>query len=277
MLLPNFIFAGAPKSASSTLFEYIKQHPDIYMCPIKEPFFFDFNYEKGIDWYQSLFSNYQGEKIIGEATVWYMRWKSVPQRIYQTIPNSKFLFVLRNPIERAFSNYQMDLFGGKYTLDQTFGYVIRNEFKDSSIDRTIVSSGFYYEQLKRFEEYFDPSNFLIILYEDLKNDLRAVEKKIYEFLDVDSNFQAINPDNRMIGRCLKNEKLLIKLSQLPGFNKIWQKHRQFRKLFIYENSTINKQKIATMSKEDREYLNFVYAKHNDLLSKYINQDLSHWQ
>jgi hypothetical protein len=195
-LLPNFIFAGAPKSASSTLFEYIKQHPDIYMCPIKEPFFFDFNYEKGIDWDQNLFIDYQGQKIIGEATVWYMRWKSVPQRIYEIIPNVKFLFVLRNPIDRAFSNYQMDLQGGKYTPEQTFSYVIRNEAKDSSIDRTIVSAGFYYQHIKNFEQYFNRENFLFILYEELKRDIRLVEKKIYDFLEVDSNFAASGVINK---------------------------------------------------------------------------------
>lgn len=163
MTLPNFIFAGAPKSGSSTVFEYIRQHPDIYMSEVKEPFFFDFNYDKGLAHYETFFQNYKGEKIIGEATVWYMSWKKATQRIYETIPDAKLLFILRNPIERAFSDYCMNLRGGHYTPNQTFGYVIRNEQNISKLNRRIVSGGFYYQHLKRFEQYFPRENMLIIL------------------------------------------------------------------------------------------------------------------
>jgi hypothetical protein len=276
-LLPNFIFAGAPKSASSTLFEYIKQHPDIYMCPVKEPFFFDFNYEKGINWYQNLFSSYQGQKIVGEATVWYMRWKVVPQRIHEIIPNTKFLFVLRNPVERAFSNYQMDLIGGKYTLDQTFGYVIRNEHQDSKIDRTIVSSGFYHQHFLNFENYFDRDKFLIILYDDLKQDIFAVTKKVYNFLGVDPNFKPESVANRMIGSYVNHKKLITLLAKLPFFNNLWQRSRHFRSLFIRKNSKLNQDEIPQISNEDRQYLNELYKTHNQLLSQYLNIDLSHWK
>lgn len=182
MVLPNFIFAGASKSGSSTLFEHIKQHPDICISSVKEPFFFDFNYRKGLEYYESLFLHHKGEKAVGEATVWYMSWQSVPKRMYDSLPDVKLLLVLRNPIERAFSNYLMDLRAGHYTPQQTFGHVIRNEKNVKGIDRRIVSGGFCYEHLKRFEKYFPQNQMLVVLYEDLKHNPQQVCSKVYSFL-----------------------------------------------------------------------------------------------
>ena len=94
MPLPTFILAGAPKAGSSAFWHYIRQHPDIYLPDEKEPFFFDFNFEKGLDWYESKFDGHNGEAAIGEATVWYMRWRSVPERIHSLLPDVKLIFLL---------------------------------------------------------------------------------------------------------------------------------------------------------------------------------------
>lgn len=272
MVLPNFIIAGAPKSATSTLYEYIKQHPDIYMSPVKEPFFFDFNYKKGIDFYESFFEGHNGEKAIGEATVWYMSWKSVPERIYTVIPEVKLIFILRNPVERAFSNYLMDLRSGRYTPKQTFGYVIRNETKISGIGRRIVSGGFYYQHLKRFENYFSRENMLILLYDDFKKDVRLVEKSIYNFLSVDPNFKADKPSNKMEAEYLYNNELLTKVSKsFTPFNYYWSKSRHFRKMFMHKSTKRNQMSIS-----DREYLHSVYDEENKKLEKYLGVDLSGW-
>ena len=267
MVLPNFIFAGAPKSGSSSLFEYIRQHPDICMSDVKEPFFFDFNYEKGLQYYGDFFKHHNGEKIVGEATVWYMSWPSVSKRMYETIPNVKLMFVLRNPIDRAFSNYMMDLRGGHYTPAQTFGYVIRNESRAKGLARRIVSGGFYYQHLKHFEEYFRRDQFLIIPYQDLKQDLRAVERKVYKFLDVDHSFQATASQNRMIAPYQVTPEILARVSdKLPLFNFLWKKSRHFRDIFYDFN---NKQKNA-MKPADRNFLEETYAEQNALLEKHFN-------
>ena len=273
MTLPNFIFAGAPKSGSSTLFEYIRQHPDIYMSVIKEPFFFDFNYEKGVSYYEDFFKQHNQEKIVGEATVWYMSWPNVPKRIYKTIPNVKLLFVLRNPIDRAFSNYLMDLRSGYYTPQQTFGYVIRNEKSVPGLDRRIVSGGFYYQHIKQFEQYFDRQRMLILLYDDLKQDIRSVERCVYQFLDINLDFQAQVNKNYMVAPYLCNQSLLMLFSQyLPLFDAAWQKSRHFRDLFL-DNKTKKKNVI---NREDRDYLCQVYKEQNKLLEDYLERDLSHW-
>ena len=273
MVLPNFIFAGAPKSGSSTLFEYIKQHPDICMSKVKEPFFFDFNYYKGTRYYESIFDHYQGEKIIGEATVWYMSWQSVPERMYELLPNAKLLFVLRNPTERAFSNYLMDLRSGRYVPQQTFGYVIKNEKKIKGLDRRIVSGGLYYTHLARFEQYFPRDQMLIILYDDLKQNMQETCRRIYEFLDVDISFRSSIKKKYMTNPYLSNiERLAYISNNTPLFNYAWKQSKQFRNSFFDFSS----RKKNVIDDEDKRYLLSVYQNDNSLLEKHLDADLSHW-
>ncbi|MCU0527096.1 MAG: sulfotransferase domain-containing protein [Elainella sp. Prado103] len=272
MILPNFIIAGAPKSATSTLYEYLKQHPDIFMSPVKEPFFFDFNFERGIEYYAKFFEKYNGETAIGEATVWYMSWAAVPERIYQTIPDVKLIFILRDPVERAFSNYLMDLRSGHYTPKQTFGYVIRNEGKVSGIDRRIVSGGFYYRHVKRFEQYFSRKNMLFIVYDDFKSNIREVEKSVYRFLEVDDSFAAESPPNKMVGEYIRHQELLIHCSaSFPPFNYCWSRSRHFRQIFLNKSSQRN-----LINSVDRKYLLDVYLEENQRLAEYLNVNLDAW-
>lgn len=274
MILPNFIFAGAPKSGSSTLFEYIRQHPDVCMSKIKEPFFFDFNYEKGRKYYESLFAHYKGERIVGEATVWYMSWPSVPARMHELIPDAKLLFVLRNPIERAFSDYMMNLRDGYYTPQQTFDYVIRNEQKVQGLDRRVTSGGFYYRHLKRFERYFTRKQMLIVTFREMKKDIRAVERKIYSFLDIDSEFCGNVIKDRMVAPYIHSlEKLILTSQKIPLFDLGWKKSRHFRQLFLDFQS----KKKNVISESARNYLFDLYYEQNKILAKHLNIDLSEWE
>jgi hypothetical protein len=273
MVLPNFIIAGAPKAATSTLYEYIKQHPNIYMSPVKEPFFFDFNYEKGTKYYESFFKGYRGEKAIGEATVWYMSWDGVPQRMHNCVPDVKLIFVLRDPVERAFSNYLMDLCSGHYVPKQTFGYIIRNEGKINGIHRRIVSGGFYCRYIKRFEQYFGREKMLFILYDDLKKNIQNVEKTIYEFLGIDDSFRADKPGDKMVSQCLLNEEFLVEISnRSPEFNYLWAKSRHFRQFFLGSPSKSNQMHVL-----DRKYLFEIYSEENKKLEDYLDIDLSAWR
>ena len=88
-----------------TLYYYLGKHPDILMSSTKEPAYYTKYYNKGLDFYESFFKEYKGENAIGEATVEYMVCPETPERIYKAIPDIKLIFILRNPIERASSNY----------------------------------------------------------------------------------------------------------------------------------------------------------------------------
>ena len=120
MTLPNFLVIGAAKSGTSSLYMYLKQHPEIYMSPIKEPHFFSFDDEskmtKGpgdpihkaitnFDDYQAQFDGVTDEKAIGEASTSYLYRPEAPGRIHAMLPDAKLIVILRNPVDRAFSAY----------------------------------------------------------------------------------------------------------------------------------------------------------------------------
>src|SRR5580765_4773440 len=140
--LPNFFIVGAAKSGTTSLYEYMKMHPEVYMAPIKETHHFSTdidntqfrpNYARSLnkdltsflegdmsdgifhafvkDWnqYVKLFGKVNSEKAIGEVTNSYLYSHEAAQNILSRFPNAKVIMILRNPIDRAFSHYLMDL------------------------------------------------------------------------------------------------------------------------------------------------------------------------
>ena len=108
--IPDFIIIGAAKSGTTSLYKYLCRHPQIFMCTPKEPDFFsiDANYFKGIDWYYSLFNEASPTQVCGEASTTYSRWHQHPkaaERIYQSLGQVKLIYIMRHPVDRAYSFY----------------------------------------------------------------------------------------------------------------------------------------------------------------------------
>ncbi|HEY9295730.1 MAG TPA: sulfotransferase domain-containing protein, partial [Phormidium sp.] len=102
---PDFIIIGAQKCGTTSLYEYLIQHPQILAASKKEVHFFDLNFAKGVDWYRQQFKPVSQKSITGEASPYYIFHPLVPQRIYQLFPQVKLIVLLRNPVERAISHY----------------------------------------------------------------------------------------------------------------------------------------------------------------------------
>ncbi len=190
----NFLCVGAQKSGTTSLHDILKQHPDVFLPTVKETHFFDENYEKGLDWYyETYFSNYQGEKICGECTPEYMFFKEVPERLLKAFgPDVKLIFLLRNPVTRAVSHYQMS----KKRTFETLPFEEAIEIEASRIQKdnyhrshfSYLSRGFYSEQIKRYLDYFPRENMLILRFEEdfVKNRKRTMDE-ICSFLDIDGS------------------------------------------------------------------------------------------
>lgn len=108
--LPDFVIIGAMKSGTTTLFEYLQRHPQIFMCSPKEPAFFsrDDIYERGLDWYRGLFAGARSDQLCGEASTCYTRSASHPraaERLIKTLPGARLVYLLRHPVERSYSHY----------------------------------------------------------------------------------------------------------------------------------------------------------------------------
>ncbi len=200
--LPNFLCVGAQKAGTTTLHDILKQHPDIFLPQIKESKFFQDStkYKKGLEFYiKSFFKDWKGEKAVGEIDPIYMFFENIPERIYRTLgANVKLIFMLRNPVDRAYSHYWMSYRRGYET--ETFEKAIlleeRRIKKDEfhKIHFSYIKRGFYAQQIKRFLKFFPKENMHFIIFEtEFLNKREKTIKNLFSFLEVNTNV-SINTD-----------------------------------------------------------------------------------
>lgn len=200
--MPDFIIIGAQKCGTTSLYNYLIQHPQIAPAATKEVHFFDLNFEKGRDWYLEQFPELganQDKTITGEASPYYIFHPLVPQRIYQMLPQVKLIVLLRNPVARAISHYYHEVRLGYETLsleDAIANEPIRlqgeaEKLLAGQIERSFnyqhysyLSRGLYFEQLKAWMRFFPKEQLLILKSEELDSQPSAILNQVFDFLDV---------------------------------------------------------------------------------------------
>jgi hypothetical protein len=199
-MLVNYLICGTLKGGTSALYDYFKKHPEIYIYAKKEAHFFnhhDFFKNKltikdAYDYYHSLFPEYKLYNIIGEATPCYMYLYDTVKRIWEYNPNMKIIIILRNPIERAYSQWNMNKYWSVPRCEhKDFLYCITNELKHNREKlpyqctvRTYVDRGFYCWQIRRLWHYFSKENVFIVKNDDLRNNHQEILNGIFDFLGV---------------------------------------------------------------------------------------------
>jgi hypothetical protein len=197
-MLPNFLIIGAARSGTSSLYAYLLQHPDVYLPKNKRPephfFFKDSEYARGIDHYESrYFADWNGETAVGEASTSYIFGPETPARVARYLPDVRLLAILRNPLERAYSNYCHTVKSGLETLD--FAQAIARESERTAALRgtdlaeiepyAYLARGLYFEQLQRWYRFFHPAQLHVVIFDDFVADTRAALTEILSFLQVD--------------------------------------------------------------------------------------------
>lgn len=302
---PNFIILGAAKSGTTSLYKYLSQHPNIYMSSQKELNFFAFdgehfnsdgaadregkqryNYLKkisitNIQAYQEQFEGVKNEQAIGEASPLYLYSPRVAPRIYRYQPNIKLIAIFRNPIERAYSHLAYQIARNHESITD-FDLVVKQEpITVNNIwygSRHYVRLGYYYSQIKRYYELFEPSCIKIYLYEQLVNKPQEMLKNIFNFLEVDSTFlpntkikynQSVIPKNR------KLHNLIASPSPLKSSLK-----KKLSPRLIEVITNLKKRNLVkvtpSLKPETEKYLRSIYREDILQLQDLIQQDLSHW-
>lgn len=236
MSLPNFLIIGAAKSGTTSLHYYLQQHPEIFMCPRKDTFFFDFDGQAPAysgpgdnEWYQgyavtqpqdyeALFAGISSEKAVGESCAGYLYDPQAPKRIHQHIPHAKLIAVLRDPVERAYSSFLQQVRDGYETVAD-FGEALDLEAERIRGNWRPIwhyrNRGFYGEQLERYLRLFDSSQLRVYLYEDLQGDPAAMLKDIFGFLEVDEGFMPdVSVRHNVAG--IPRSRTLLKLMMTPN-------------------------------------------------------------
>jgi len=166
------------KAASGWIFRCIELHPEVSDNSAKELCFFNksYNYERGIEYYYSIFKQHPKGKIKGEFTPSYMLSPKVASLIHKYLPNVKLIACLRNPADRAYSDY-------RYNIQEQGRFKIYKDFEDTiKNDRNFIERGYYYKQLKNYFDLFPRENILVVFYEDLKKNPVDFIHGIYSFL-----------------------------------------------------------------------------------------------
>ncbi|MGF1491796.1 MAG: sulfotransferase [Microcoleaceae cyanobacterium] len=208
MTLPNFILIGAVKSGTTSAYQYLKEHPEIYMSSVKEPKFFQwegesFNFTspcdrkiydgsiKTLEEYKSLFEQVDGERAVGEASPSYLYNESVPMKMHRHLPDAKLIAILRQPADRAFSHYLHTRWLGYETLH--FEAALQQEPERIQLNWGPIwhykQQGYYYNQIKRFQDVFGKDQMRIYLFDDFKKNTLAVVQDMYAYLGVDPDFR----------------------------------------------------------------------------------------
>jgi hypothetical protein len=198
---PNFLIAGAGKAGTTSLHDYLGQHPDVFMSSFKEPNYFvpGYGYENWDD-YLSLFLGARNEKAIGESSTGYLYCEQSPAWIESVLGQVKIILILRNPARRAASLYWWMVREG-YEDAPSFAAALDLEasrINDPAFPETCsefhhsyhyYASGRYPEQVRRYLDTFGRENVRIYVFEEFARDPRATCQDIFGFLDVDPHFE----------------------------------------------------------------------------------------
>lgn len=194
--LPDFLIIGAQKSGTSSLFALLSQHPQLSLSRRKEVHYFDWHFDKPLDWYRTWFPIDNGQ-LTGEATPIYMFHPYVAERVKSALPTRKFIVILRDPVDRAFAHYNMACQKGFEELnfeDALMAEKARvteglNELEHSNYSLkyqrySYVSRGLYADQLKRWCRYHDTETLHVTFYEDLIKNTAQSYAEICSFLNI---------------------------------------------------------------------------------------------
>lgn len=198
MKLPDFLVIGAQKSGTTSLFLLLAKHPQLFLPSRKELQFFSSNalYERGLDWYsQEFFSDCPADKLAGEVSPQYLYSTREARRIHAALPNAKLIAILREPIDRAYSQYLMSQRRGQETrsLEEAFAdsFTIGESNQEAPESVRYFQFSDYQTVLSEYLQLFGREKILILFQEDLDRAPEAVMEKIVNFLGV----QNIVPEN----------------------------------------------------------------------------------
>ena len=186
---PNFFIVGAPRAGTTSLYEFLKNTPGIYMPKKKEPGHFCNVNKKSNPFskkekYLDLFSKVKNETAIGEASTAYLWDPESPKLIHQVVPKAKIIIMLRDPINRAFSHYLMRIGSGEM---RPFSKVIQAALiapVEDYYTHIITNGSFYSEQVKRYQNIFGKDNVKIIMFEEFVANTKKIVKEVLEFLEI---------------------------------------------------------------------------------------------
>lgn len=214
-VLPTFLIIGAMKAGTTSLYRYLRTHPQIFMPEPKEVDFFvaEKNWDKGLAWYEKQFEAGASARARGEASPLYTMYPAfagIPQRIARIVPDVKLVYVLRHPVERVRSHYQHMLVRG---LERRPLEVAVTE------DAGYLDCSRYALQIERYLEWFPRESLLLITAENLRHRRMDTLRAVCEFIGVETDWSHADLGKEFYPSWARHSLLGLrrKLARLPGY------------------------------------------------------------
>jgi hypothetical protein len=214
---PDFMIIGTPKSGTTSLFQYLIQHPKIIPAEKKELFYFSGRHHWGIHWYLKQFpeKKIKNGKLTFDGTPTYLYYQEGLKRITRLFSNIKLIILLRDPVKRAFSQWNFHREGSSFLLNhpkakdrRSFKKAIQEELKNGSHVHPYfqyVSRGVYAKYVTNVYSYFKKDQVLLLDFEELKNSPQIMLKRITDFLDIEPIYDKFYKSNEKMAGLLETE------------------------------------------------------------------------
>ena len=274
-MLPNFLIIGAQRSGTTSLFQVFRRHPQIYMPDVKEVnfFFHDNHYRRGVEYYQSYFADAPAEAVmVGEASPGYICKPGVAGRIHELLPSVKLVAVLRNPVDRAYSQYwdNRRFLAEPLSFEQAMDVALTPEYRHG--ERGYFSRGAYIDQIESYLELFRREQLLVLIFEELKQDPEAVFGRCFDFLGVDPSFRCPEMTRASNSSMVWDNPLHAFFLQHNQYQKWVPRH--WIKLLC--RGQLVKRNYPPMDPATRQRLEDFYRPLNRRLERFLGRELTAW-
>src|ERR1017187_5739502 len=310
----QFLLVGAPKAGTTSLYHYLRQHPQIYMSPIKEPNYFASeisieNVCEGMrdharrdvealheylsgpmselrfggmisEWadYLKLFQRARGARAVGEASVCYLWSRTAAANIFAKAPEARIIAVLRNPADREFSEYWHSVNAGvtRITFRQAIETSLHRKSDQFAVFYPFLEFGLYYEQVRRYLDVFGRDRVRIYLFEnEYRKRLQQMLAEIFGFLGLDRGFTPDMSERRLESQVPQS----LALNYLLKRHGLWERLKSLCPEFLrppLKALVFKRRGSPTIDAGDREYLVAYYREDIGKLAKLLGRDLSCW-
>ena len=270
--LPDFLVIGVQKSGTSWLGRMLRQHPEVYMPGEEVHYFYKLhNYQRGEEWYRQYFDEANSGQIIGEKTPDYI-WADgdgveghdpdVHNNIYKTIPDARFIVLLRNPVDRAVSAAKHIIRSGRVSPRHSLDELLVGEKHHLVRGHGVLEYGYYHQHLSAYTDLFPSSRFLILFFEeDVVDAPREGLEKVFRFLNLPETVSIDGIDEKVNA----HRATLMELYARYYVPRLTGLARHLRPIFPSQIDPPREETIAELYDH--------YAEHNRRLAKMMDRSL----
>ncbi len=267
--LPEFVVVGAAKAATTWIANQLRSRDDVFI-PGPEPHYFSSEFDRGEEWYRSWFVDARPDQTISEKSADYLAHEQAPERMARLLPDARIVIQLRNPVDRAYSDYCMYFRRG--TVDGDIARFLGSP--DHAFPRFLVD-GLYHRHIQRFLDWFPEDRIKIIFYDDIRSRPLEVVREVTQFLNLPDQGDRLALAERAnvkdapmlplpVRKAFAPVKALVKpLRSKPWFTAL---HRRLAREVEYPE----------LGGDLRASMRDFYAADVENLGALLDRDLTHW-